>query len=171
MPPPPSAEAALRSIDAGYRHQPKRVSPRPPLTVGEAALKWYNLAPDAEPVPEDIERRARAFLGAQSAAREVGLEPELGFVILHRCGQAFYFLLVSTWRGTNELWETIFYKENEAMQDFGLFTFKGAHRGTFCVWELGAVLHEKDAWVRFLESARTSQNRQAYLESRFEGAV
>jgi hypothetical protein len=169
--PSESVDAALHYLDAGYQHRPKRVSPRPALAVGEAVLKWYNLAPDAEPVPEDIERRARAFLLAQSTAREVGLKKELGFVILHRCGQSFYFLLVSTWRGTNELWETIFYKENEAMQDFGLFTFQGAHRGTFCVWELGAVLHEKDAWVRFLASTRNERDRQAYLESHFEGAV
>ena len=168
---PPGSDAALRYVDQGYRHQPKRVSPKAELTLGRAALKWYNLAPEVELVPEAIERLARAFLSAQSIQKEVGVEPEIGFVILHRCGQAFYFLLLCTWRGSNELWETVFYKENDAMKDFGVFTFQGAHRGTFCVWELGAVLHEKEAWLRFLKSERTVQDRQAYLDSRFEGAV
>ena len=142
-----------------------------------AALHRMRRACGGERLAQDLldrrPRRGTRFVLREfdADARGVGLEPELGFVILHRCGQAFYFLLVSTWRGTNELWETVFYKENEAMQDFGLFTFQGAHRGTFCVWELGAVLYEKDAWVRFLESARTAQDQQAYLESRFEGAV
>jgi len=164
-------DVLLRYLDTKYRHQPKEVTPRTQLDVPGAWLKWYNLAPEAQPVPDEIEQRARRFLVAQAEAKTLGFDSELGFVILHRCGEAFYFLLVSTWRGSNELWETIFYKENEAMKDFGLYTFKGAHRGTFCVWELGAVAHEKDAWVKFLESARTGSDRQKYLASSFRGTV
>ncbi|MGH7936717.1 MAG: hypothetical protein ACREF8_06885, partial [Chthoniobacterales bacterium] len=49
----------------------------------------------------------------------------LGFVILHRCGSDFYFLIVSTWRGNNEVWEAVFYKDGAPMADFALFPARG----------------------------------------------
>ena len=36
----------------------------------------------------------------------------------------------------------------------------GAHRPTFCVWELGAVCHERDAWSRVPRSARDEAARR-----------
>jgi hypothetical protein len=37
------------------------------------------------------------------------------------------------------------------------------HKGTFCVWEMGAVVHEQQAWIRYLCSARDAAAAQAYL--------
>jgi hypothetical protein len=45
------------------------------------------------------------------------------------------------------------------------------HRGTFCVWELGAVWHERQAWVRFLSSQRDEAAKLAYINDRFSGLV
>ena len=42
----------------------------------------------------------------------------LGFVILHRCGEGFYFLLACTWAGNNELWETVWAKDGDADPTF-----------------------------------------------------
>jgi hypothetical protein len=39
------------------------------------------------------------------------------------------------------------------------------------VWELGPVWHERNAWVRFLSSARDDAAKQAYLDDRFAGEV
>ena len=58
---------------------------------------------------------------------------------------------MQTWRGANEVWETVYAKDGDG---FGLFGVDGGHRPTFCVWELGAVLHEQQAWIRFLRSPR-----------------
>ena len=33
-------------------------------------------------------------------------------------------------------------------------SFESTHRPTFCVWELGAVWHEQQAWSRYLRSSR-----------------
>src|SRR6185295_16978839 len=102
-------------VAAGYRHVPKHVTPGEPLETAGAVLKWYGLHPFDRPIPTELERLARAYLvRARLAARG------MGFVVLHRCGEDFYFLLVATWRGTNELWETVFYKDSEAMADFAL---------------------------------------------------
>ena len=92
---------------------------------------------------------------------------ELGFVILHRCGESFYFLLVCTWRNENELWETVWAKTGDDDVFFRPWPAEGAHRPTFCVWELGAVCHEREAWTRYLllrarrsrEAARTCATR------------
>lgn len=72
-----------------------------------------------------------------------------GFIILHQCGNDFYFLIANTWRGNNEVWETVFYKDGEAMADFALWPRERMHKPTFCVWELALVWHEKGSWERF----------------------
>ena len=36
--------------------------------------------------------------------------------------------------------------------------------GSFCVWELGIVNHEREAWKRFLDSQRTDKDKEAYLD-------
>ena len=51
------------------------------------------------------------------------------------------------------------------------FTFDSSHRGTFCVWELGVVWHEQQAWKRFLISKRSPDDIIHYLNDRYEGPV
>jgi hypothetical protein len=156
-------------IDAGYRHAPKRVTPGEPLEPPGAVLKWYGLHPlhpEARPVPDDVTRLARAYLMANP------LEARgLGFVILHRCGKDFYFLIVCTWRNSNEIWQTVFYKDGDAMPDFALFPRDGAHKPMLCVWELVPAWHEQQAWVRFLVSSRDEAAAQAWLGDLYAGAA
>ena len=99
-----------------------------------------------------------------------GLAGELGFVICHRCGDSFYFLLVCTWRNQNEMWETVYAKDVATGAGFQLVP-QGTHLEVICVWELGAVLHEQQAWSRYLRSARAEQDKLAYLHDRFSGSV
>ena len=153
-------------IDPGYRHISKRVTPGEPLETPGAALKWHGLHPEDRPIPQEVTRLARARL--TSAPLEAG---GLGFVILHRCGRDFYFLIVCTWRSNNELWETVFYKNGDAMADFELFPREGAHKPTFCVWELVPVWHEQQAWERFLKSPRDEAAARVWLDDRFSGAA
>ncbi|HEY7689313.1 MAG TPA: hypothetical protein VH835_11490, partial [Dongiaceae bacterium] len=136
-----------------------------------ARLKWYDLARAETPVPDGIRQMAREYLTAEASAGRLELDRELGFVILHRCGDAFYFLIISTWRGNNELWESVYYKQDAAMAGFALFPRENRHKGAYCVWELGPAWHEKQAWVRFLDSARDDAAERAYLEDRLAGLV
>jgi len=78
-------------VAAAYRHAPKRVVAGEPLTAGNALLKWYEVHADGKPVPEAVAAAARAHL------ERTPLEAKgLGFVVLHRCGESFYFLIVNT---------------------------------------------------------------------------
>ena len=108
--------------------------------------------------------------GIPADSSAIPLDDDLGFVILHRCGQSFYFLLVSTWRNDNELWETVWAKDGDA-SGFHPWPLEGSHRPTFCVWELGAVCHEQQAWSRFLRSERDAEAQDAYLSDSYAGEV
>jgi hypothetical protein len=158
-------------VAAGYVHVTKLIRPAPPIELGDAVLKWYDIAPAVAPVPEEIRGLARAALAAASSRGDLAVPGELGFVILHRCGTAFYFLLVSTWRNDNNLWETVWAKAGEEDPDFRPWPVAGRDRPTFSMWELGAVCHEQQAWGVYLRSRRDAAARQAYLDSCYEGEV
>jgi hypothetical protein len=162
---------SLSAVRADYRHISKQIRPAPPITLDDAVLKWYDIAPAAEPVPCDLQVLARGNLRAAAESGSLGLAGDLGFVILHRCGDSFYFLIVATWRNDNEVWETVWAKNGEGEVSFRPWTLEGTHRPTFCVWELGAVWHEQQAWSRFLSSPRGAAAREAYLRDTFEGRV
>jgi hypothetical protein len=121
-------------------------------------------------VPGPIRALARGSLRGAADSGAIELDRDLGFVILHRCGRSFYFLLVSTWRNDNELWETVWAKTDDA-EGFHPWPLEGSHRPTFCVWELGAVWHEQQAWSRFLRSDRCPEAEEAYLRDSYEGEV
>ena len=152
----------MRDVAANYVHRDKLATPREGIVAGDSQLKWSNIAPSDAPVPKEIEKLARDYL------KDVRVAGDLGFVILHRCGEAFYFLLVSTWRNENELWESVYAKPNAGEPNFKPFIVETSHRGTFCVWELGVVWHEQQAWKRFLHvtSAQTDDVTR-YLNDRF----
>jgi len=160
----------MSAVHAGYRHLTKEITPAPGIELGGSALKWYDIAPGDEPVPGPIRALGRGTLRGAVDSGAIELENDLGFVILHRCGRSFYFLLVSTWRNDNELWETVWAKTDDA-EGFHPWPLEGSHRPTFCVWELGAVWHEQQAWSAYLRSKRDEEARLAYLRNTYAGPV
>lgn len=153
-------------VDPEYRHVPKHVTPGEPLEAPGVLLKWYALHPTDRPVPDEVTRLARAYLAANALDA-----PGLGFVVLHRCGSDFYFLIVCTWRNNNEMWQTVFYRNGDAMADFAQFPRDGAHKPTLCVWELVPVRHEQQAWTRFLTSPRDEAAAERWMADRYAGAA
>lgn len=151
-------------VDQSYRHIPKYFTPGEPLELPGAVLKWYVLGAADRPVPDSITSLARSQLAAGP------LEARgLGFVVLHRCGEDFYFLLITTWRNENELWETVWYKNGAAMPEFALFPREDTHKPTFCVWEFAPVWHEVQAWTRFLSTSRDEAAAEVWLRDQFAG--
>lgn len=161
------------AVDPAYRHYPKHADYREPVEAAGAVMKLYHLTAADAPVPEDV-----AALCADWFRNEAGLalaEDDCGFVILHRCGADFYFLLASVWRGSNELWEAVWYRHGDMLAfapfDMAYPSAAGAARPTFCVWELGIVAHESAAWARYLASPRDAAARSRWRDDIFEGAV
>jgi hypothetical protein len=159
------------AVDPGNRHVAKIAFPQPGIVLGDSTLKWYDIGPEDEPVPLAIRALARRCLRDAAKAGALDLGGGFGFVILHRCPESFYFLLVSTWRNENELWETVWAKVGEPDVFFHPWPSGGTHRPTFCVWELGAVGHEREAWSRYLRSPRDAAAGRAYLGDSYEGLV
>jgi hypothetical protein len=158
-------------VRPGYRHISKLIRPEARLTLGEVVLKWYDIAPDEAPVPLAVRALARRNLRDGAKSGKLALSGELGFAILHRCGESFYFLLACTWQNDNELWETVWAKDGGEAIAFRPWPIEGTHRPTYCVWELGAVWHEQQAWSRYLRTPRDEGAKQVYLRDSFAGSV
>ena len=157
-------------VQPDYVHRPKLAIAGEPLEVGSTRLKWYEVWPGAQTTAPASVDRSRAFVEEEIASGRLELGSELGFVIRHHC-EAVVFLIVSTWRGANELWETVYEAPPDTDgESYDLKAFDG-HRATYCVWELGIVVHERDAWTRYLESPRSEADRIVYLADRYGGPV
>ena len=154
-----------------HPHADKVARPEPSLAIGGTILKWYDVAHVDAPVPLAVRAIARRCLRDAARGGELGDLGERGFAVLHRCDGDFYFLLVCTWRNETELWETVWAKDGERDVLFRPWTTTGAHRPTFCVWELGVVCHEREAWTRYLVSSQDEAARHAYLEDSVSGLV
>ena len=163
----------MSALEHGHEprgHDAKVATPQPSIMLGEAVLKWYDIARPEAPVPIAIRALARRCLRDAVKLERLSLEDDLGFVILHRCEDDFHFLLVATWRNENELWESVWAKRRSDIF-FEPWPSAGSHRPTFCVWELGAVAHERDAWIRYLRSPRDQAARRGYLRDSYSGVV
>lgn len=155
-------------VPEGYEYYQKLVTPGEDLILPNAYLKWYDIRrPDVQLAPELI-HESRVFLAAET--QRLNLSGELGFVLLHHVGSAL-LLLLQTWRSTNEIWESVYMKDLTQPDTYQPLLFDSTHRGTFCVWELGPIWHERNAWVRFLSSNRDEAAKLAYINDRFSGLV
>lgn len=158
-------------VPEGYTYYEKRITPAADLVLPKAYLKWYNIYPAVVEITAEQVDDCRSFLEAEAQAGRPKLEDELGFIILHRAG-SWLLLMVNTWRNTNEIWESVYAKNLEQVgNEWRPITYETEHRGTFCVWELGAVWHERHAWVRFLSSKRDEAAKLAYINDRFSGNI
>jgi len=164
-----NALAAVGEVGADYRHVEKLIHPRPVVETGGALLKWYDIAEGDRPVPREVRRLAGEALDAIAA--DSALAGEFGFVILHRCGESFTFLIVSTWRNQNEAWSTVWVKASDDEPAFRPWVLEGGHQPKFCVWELRAVCHESGAWGRYLRSARDAVAKREYLGDAYTGSA
>ena len=163
--------SALEQSSDLHHHDAKVATPQPSIMLGDAVLKWYDIARPETPVPIAVRALARRCLRDATKHGELAVEAELGFVVLHRCEDDFYFLLVSTWRNGNELWESVWAKDGPDTVLFRPWTSDGPHRPTFCVWELGTVAHERVAWTSFLRSSQDDAARRTYLRDCYDGLV
>ena len=164
------AQAGFDGVAAGYRHYQKRISPSLDFETPGLRLKWYDIGFTVSPVTPELSAEARRFLATEIQSGRFAAERELGFVLLHDCGDVV-FLLVSTWRNSNELWETVYLKQPDNGGGFESLRRTDTHRPVFCVWEMGAAAHEAQAWSRFLASDRDDQARETYFFDMYAGVI
>ena len=158
------------NIPSDYKHIAKLAVPGEDVALRDGYLKWYDVRAQDAVIPDEVRAEARQFLHSESDAGRLRLDGDLGFVIFHLCGESFYFLIVLSWRNQNEMWETLYAQDVKTGGGFSLVP-QGTHLEVICVWELGAVVHERQAWTEYLNSARDEEAKVAYLQSRFTGLV
>lgn len=155
----------ITTVDTAYCHSEKTVIPHGVSGPNNSRIKWYDIARPDQPIGPSVRNLARKFIDDQAAETGIPKNNELGFILLHRCGEGFYFLMLCTWREANELWKTVYYFDAGKMENFALFSQEDPHKGTFCVWEMSVVTHETLAWTQYLMSPRKQKDEEAYLRS------
>jgi hypothetical protein len=156
-------------VSSTYQHQPKFVRPGPALVTNDVYLKWALIEPESLPITPTQVNEAQTFLLEELSAGRLKLTNEVGFVVQHRCAKVL-ILYVCTWRGDNEVWETLYHTVLEPEAHYKVTTRENTSP-TFCVWVLPAVLHEQRAWVKYLESSRDHLAQEAYLSDQLTGQV
>jgi hypothetical protein len=156
-------------VEPGYAHYRKWAQPAPALVTPHVHLKWYVIHPEALPIAAARIDDAQAYLRDEIAAGRLKLDDEVGFVVHHRVPE-LEILYVCTWRGNNEVWETLYHKR--LLPGLRFTEFQRTNTSpTFCVWVLSAVTHEMKAWTRFLSSPRGADDRNGYLADQLTGWV
>ncbi len=150
-------------VSPAYSHYEKVIHSHGVIDPTMGHLKWHDINRSDQPIEQATRDLARRFVSRKLTSDGNPSAKELGFVVLHRCGEGFYFLGLCTWRENNELWKTLFYLEADTMKDFALFPQDEGHKDTFCVWELAVVCHETQAWTTYLKSSRSAQDADMYL--------
>jgi hypothetical protein len=143
----------------------KVAEPQPSLMLGGAILKWYDVAPPDEPVPLAVRALARRSLRDATKDGTLGIEDGLGFIVLQRCEDDAYVLHVSTWLDESERRETVWAKCGEDV------FFRPAPGGEHDGSQPRALAHEREAWTRYLRSARDDAARREYLRDCYSGLV
>jgi len=164
-------ESSAEPAPAAYRHHSKLVAPREDLVLPGLRLKWYDLRPEEYAIPGALARESRERIRGDVEGRRIDFGSTMGFVILHVAGgTSVAMLIVNTWRNCNEIWETVYLKDLVADGPYRRYERSG-HLPTYCVWELGVVWHERNAFERYLRSPRDPVAVSAYFADRYEGAV
>lgn len=162
--------SAIGNVPTEYRHYPKQVLPGTELALADSHLKWYQVREADARISDELDARAREFVRTETESGRLDLAGELGFVIHHLCGESFYFVIVCTWRNCNEMWETVYTMDTKTDTTYTEVD-QQRRLEVICVWELGAVLHEQQAWIRYLYSDRDEQAKLAYIGDSFTGTV
>jgi hypothetical protein len=157
----------LGNVPKNYHHYDCAISPHRPVELPNIVLKWYEIRKPELIIPLPFLRETRSFLESEIKGDRIELGYGLGFVLLHYTEEAAY-LIIGTWKNNQELWESLYIKH---FNDEGTFQRinLGVDGPTLCVWDMAAVWHEREAWVEYLNSKRSEDDKIRYLEDQYSG--
>ncbi len=136
-----------------YEHVSKVVHPAPVVEAGGGAAQVVRHRRGRAADPARRSRRwPREALDARPPRRE-SLAGELGFVILHRCGDELLLPpRLDLAQRERALGDRLGQGGERRAGLRAVAARRRGHHPTFCVWELRAVCHEPVAWSRYLRS-------------------
>ena len=168
-----SALYGAPAVRAGYRHVTKLARPAPACAArsgrsSSGTTSRRPTRPSRTPIARARPRRARGGVGGRGArarrrARLRDPPPLRGGLLLPAA--------LHVAQRQRDLGDGLGEERRRGRRLPPVAASQGAHRPTFCVWELGVVWHEQRAWSRFLRSERNGEDEQAYLEDSYHGVV
>jgi len=158
----------LGNVPESYHHHKRVVAPGKPLELPGLYLKWYEVRCPDVIVPLPFIRETRKFIERELSSDKFNKGHGIGFVVLHD-SSPYTYLLIGIWNGVQEMWETLYIKETESDGPFELAPTLGGSGPTMCVWEMTPIWHERQAWVRYLNSKRDLEAKRAYVTDQFSG--
>ncbi len=159
----------MGNVPMSYQHEWRIAEPAEPLVLPGAIFKWYHVHRQGAAVPTVMDAEARSVI-AEAAVGPWKPEYGLGFALLH-LSTAHAFLTAGVWRGHQEMWERIHYKELGSGGPFIRPDMTGEDVPAACVWELGVICHERMAWHRYLFTDRSDAAKHAWLADTYSGKV
>ena len=167
------------NIKKDYNHEPRSVAYSGLVTERNLVMKLYAMFTEP-PVLWDLVVDAKKFLVSEISGGKIEPLTGMGFAILSKD-----MLNVARWDTEypivlrNQIYG---YHYNNLTDDklraFGLESrfhnaelFNTQEIGSFCIWELGIVNFEKDAWKEYLASKRTKRDKKQYLGKVIEGPL
>lgn len=160
----------------GYEHKPTKVAPIGLITSPDLVLKMYDMVSVGDIGDFDKVVDAKKFISAEISRGRISSETGLGFSILSkdmlsvvRWGREYPIVTIQTLYQFNPMTQ-------EQLRMLGRKSvFDSAEVldlnkvGSFCIWELGIVAHEKEAWKKYFASGRTSEDKKRYLDDTIRG--
>lgn len=163
----------LGNIPDNYKHEKRVAYPAGLFENSALVLKIYEMLK----VNEKDKWDPNMLLGERSMLlgeflsnkiKEGNMKPYLGlgFAILSEG-----MLNVARWdvKYPYVLKNQIYEFENDDLRTDSLSDIRDI--GAFCAWELGIVDHERNAWLRYLESERTVRDKNNYLTNWLESGT
>ncbi len=156
-------------IPSQYVHHRREVRPGEPLVLERGVLKWYEVFRHGEEPKRDLDATARAAVSDLALGGSFPLQHGVGFVIVHHSTVSDY-LVACCWHQTQELWHAILIRPADGSAGFRQ-EWPSRTSGSFCVWEMAPMWHERNAWERYLLSSREDDAMDAYLNDQLVGST
>jgi hypothetical protein len=151
----------------GYLHLPRAVMPMGALKHPDLILKLYSMTYGENPnhVEQKVIEETKNFLTRKIEAHEIDTNLGLGFAI-----RSHDMLNIAMWDKNCP----IVLKNDIYLYEENLFCAQHTSvdtTGSFCIWELEIVNHEKEAWKKYLSSSREAKDKLEYLTNVIKGKL
>jgi len=158
----------IANVPEDYKSMPRTSVYTGLIISPELILKTYQMLKADEHFNPSLVANACRFLEREIERKKVDPMSGMGFAIL-----STDMLNVARWGagGNARVLFNQLYQFSPNMKDPLDWSDRLSieKSGSFCIWELGIVANEKEAWKRYLASKRTAEDKKAYLDSRMEG--
>lgn len=158
----------IGNIREDYQHEPRDVRSRGVVTTPRLALKFYSMmkpSTSSATIRETVDA-AQRLLKTEIKYGKIAPEVGMGFAILSED-----MLNVARWDSKHPIVLKNYIYEYEKGDVLTATPTYAGEIGSFCIWELCIVQHERDAWKRYLVSEHEEEDKKRYLEDCFEGTL